>query len=144
MSWWLVHRILVRGSHVWEFTRNYFCIMSTFQRWSAIVSRDHSGRILILWWILIVWWIFWNSIWSMIDEIIAVRSSVSFFVFSSESCLLNSIVSCMMSNWSSELLYILFFFTCHIESLGTKGSITEVGKWLWFGDIWRRWAIMSK
>ena len=37
-------------------------------------------------------------IWSIIDEIIDVRSYVSFLIFSSEFCLLDSIVACMASN----------------------------------------------
>ena len=51
---------------------------------------------------------FESLIWFIIDAIIYMRSSVGFFVFSSESCLLALIVSCIMSNWSSAFLSILF------------------------------------
>ena len=37
-----------------------FCRMSTFQWRKPIVSRDHSGRILRLFWILLEWWGFWH------------------------------------------------------------------------------------
>ena len=42
----------------------------------------------------------------MVDFIIALRYSVSFIIFSSDSCLLAEIMASMMMNFSSDLLSI--------------------------------------
>ena len=59
-----------------------FCRMSTFEWWSPLVSRDHSGRILSLGEYFLSGEDFEILIWSIIDVIIAVRFSVRLFVFS--------------------------------------------------------------
>ena len=72
-------------------------------------------------------------IWSIVDVISSIRSSVSFLIFSLESCLLASIVSYIMTNWFSDLLSILFFSlgilkpcVCCVKTINNLSSMSWV------------------
>ena len=136
--WW--DDIMFESPHDTIFGR-----MSTLQWCRLLFIWNHSGIILRLWWILLVWWVFrnFNLIHHLCNNCCEVYCRLLHFLIIIFPVGLNFILN-------DELLVIwlvihLVLSTWNLEALGMKGSITEIGKWLWkFGAILRRWALMSE
>ena len=96
LSWQVIHIILVIWSHVWDSTYHQNFRLSTVQWWRPLVSWDHIGSVWILWWIFLGWQVCQsvNLIRDWCDNWFELFCD--FFIFSSESCLLD-LISCLLS-----------------------------------------------
>ena len=142
--WWA--DLMFQSPHATNFGR-----VSTVQWWKPLFIRDHGGRVRSIICILLCWWVcqsikliweyckrffeFYCELRHFLIRVLLVGSNILFVGF---NCGLND----------DELFIILVLHivgsSWHLEAWCMNRSITEIDQWLWFGYIWRRWALMIK
>ena len=128
-----------------------FCRLSTVQWWSPHFSRYHSVRAQNIWRILLGWRLFQslNMIRDFCDHCFEVFCELHNFLVWVLLVGFHLLLVGFNYGLHDDKLFIILVihivaYLWSLEAWGMKISITEIEQWLWFGAIWRRWALMSK